>query len=181
MNLAVHDIPDADFATLTAADTVRIERVLPGPIDRVWAYLTDGNLRRQWLAAGDMDLREGAPFELVWRNDELTDPPGRRPDGFDAEHRMQSTIVAVDAPHRLVFTWGRGAEVTFELAPQGKSVRLTITHRRLPDRETLLKVGAGWHAHLDVLATRMAGAMPAGPFWDDWSRLRDEYDRRIPG
>lgn len=180
MNLAIHDTPDTDYATLTAADTVRIERVLPGPIDRVWAYLTDGSLRRQWLAAGDMDLHEGAPFELVWRNDTLSDPPGRRPDGFDAEHRMQSTIVAVDAPHRLVFTWGRGAEVTFELAPQGTSVRLTITHRRLPDRATLLKVGAGWHSHLDVLAARMAGSSPSTPFWDDWNRLYREYERRMP-
>jgi uncharacterized protein YndB with AHSA1/START domain len=180
MNLAVHDTHDTDYATLTAADTVRIERVLPGPIERVWAYLTDGELRRQWLAAGDMDLHEGAPFELVWRNDTLSDPPGRRPDGFDAEHRMQSTIVEVDAPNRLVFTWGRGAEVTFELAPLGKSVRLTIVHRRLPDRATLLKVGAGWHSHLDVLAARMAGGMPSEPFWDHWSRLYAEYGQRIP-
>ena len=176
MNLAV---PDTDYAVLTAADTLRIERLLPGSIERVWAYLTDGELRRQWLASGDMDQREGAPFELVWRNDELTDPPGRRPEGFDAEHRMQSTIVAVDPPHRLVFTWGRGAEVTFDLAPRGASVLLTVTHRRLPDRATLLKVGAGWHSHLDVLVARMRDATP-GPFWDDWSRLRSDYERRIP-
>ena len=181
MNLARDDTHDTDYATLTAADTVRIERVLPGPIERVWAYLTDGELRRPWLAAGDMDLHEGAPFELVWRNDTLSDPPGRRPDGFDAEHRMQSTIVDVDAPHRLVFTWGRGAEVTFELATIGTSVRLTIVHRRLPDRATLLKVGAGWHSHLDVLADRMAGSMPSEPFWDHWSRLYSEYGERIPG
>ena len=31
--------------------TLKIERVLPGPIERVWAYLTDSDLRRQWLAA----------------------------------------------------------------------------------------------------------------------------------
>lgn len=181
MNLARDDTHDSDYATLTAADTVRIERMLPGPIERVWAYLTDGELRRQWLAAGDMDLHAGASFELVWRNDTLSDPPGRRPDGFDAEHRMQSTIVDVDAPHRLVFTWGRGAEVTFELATIGKSVRLTIVHRRLPDRATLLKVGAGWHSHLDVLTDRMAGSMPSEPFWDHWSRLYREYGERIPG
>ncbi|MEA2986353.1 MAG: hypothetical protein QOD94_2607 [Alphaproteobacteria bacterium] len=47
-----------------------------------------------------------APFELVWRNDELTHPPGQRPPGFSDEHRMQSRITELDPPHRLAFTWG---------------------------------------------------------------------------
>ena len=62
------------YGALTGPDTLRIQRLLPGPIERVWAYLVDGELRRQWLAAGKMEPVEGAPFELVWRNDELTGP-----------------------------------------------------------------------------------------------------------
>ena len=42
---------------------------------------------------------------------------------------------------------------------------LTVIHRRLPDRATLLGVGAGWHAHLDVLVARTTGKEPP-PFWD---------------
>lgn len=57
---------------------------------------------------------------------------------------------------------------------------LTLTHRRLPDRDTLLKVSAGWHAHLDVLAARASGA-PAGQFWEAWLRLKDEYETRLAG
>jgi hypothetical protein len=35
--------------------------------------------------------------------------------------------------------------------------------------------------HLDVLAARMAGKAPAaGTFWDGWSRLKTEYDERLP-
>ncbi|HEY6545488.1 MAG TPA: SRPBCC domain-containing protein, partial [Dokdonella sp.] len=60
------------YADVIAEGSVRIERLLPGPIERVWAWLTDGELRRQWLASGDMRLEAGAPFELVWRNDELS-------------------------------------------------------------------------------------------------------------
>ncbi|HET7680401.1 MAG TPA: ATPase, partial [Xanthobacteraceae bacterium] len=31
-----------------------IQRVLPGPVvEPVWAYLMEGDLRRQWLAAGE--------------------------------------------------------------------------------------------------------------------------------
>ena len=56
---------------------------------------------------------------------------------------------------------------------------LTVTHRRLPDRATLLKVGAGWHMHLDTWLARANDKEPA-PFWDGWSRLKEEYDRRLP-
>ncbi len=87
--------PDA-YGTLIEPTTLKIQRMLPGPIERVWAYLTDSELRRKWLAAGAMEMQVGAPFELVWRNDELSDPPGKRPDGFAEENRMQSRITELD-------------------------------------------------------------------------------------
>lgn len=168
----------AAYATATAANAVHIERLLPGPIERIWAYLTDGELRRKWLASGDMALAVGAPFELVWRNDELTDPPGQRPEGFDAEHRMQSHITEVDPPHRLSFTW-RDGEVTFMLERRGEQVLLTVSHRGISDRNNMLMIGAGWHTHLDVLVAITRGEAPK-PFWDQWIGLRAEYDKRIP-
>lgn len=69
------------FGVVTEPATSTIERLPPGAIERVWAYLTESDLRRLWLAAGEMTLEEVAPFELVWRDDMLTDPPGRRPSG----------------------------------------------------------------------------------------------------
>src|ERR1700722_6436365 len=65
------------YGVLTEPATFTIQRLLPGPIERVWAYLTESDMRRQWLAAGAMEMKVGAPFELVWRNSELTDPPGK--------------------------------------------------------------------------------------------------------
>ena len=170
--------PDA-FGTLIEPATLKIQRLLPGPIERIWAYLTDSDLRRKWLASGEMQMKVGAPFELVWRNNELTDPPGERPPGFSGEHRMESRIVEVDPPHKLTFTWGESGEVTFELAPAGERVLLTVIHRRLPDRNMTLMVGAGWHMHLDILVARATNTEPE-PFWDGWSRLKKEYDRRVP-
>jgi uncharacterized protein YndB with AHSA1/START domain len=163
---------------LTEPATLKIQRLLPGPIDRVWAYLTDSELRSRWLAAGPMEMKAGAPFEFVWRNDELTRPPGQRPPGFAEEQRMQSRIVEVDPPRKLVFTWNGSGDVSFELEPEGDAVLLTVIHRRLPSRSTLLMVAAGWHMHLDVLVARATGK-EAPPFWDGWSRLHTEYDRRI--
>lgn len=173
-----------ELATLSAYGelieplTLKIQRLLPGPVDRVWAYLTESELRRQWLAAGQMEMKSGAPFELVWRNDELSDPPGARPDGFGAEHRLESRILALEPNRKLSIAWNQG-EVSFELEPAGDKVLLTVTHRRLPDRAQLLNVSAGWHAHLDVLATRIAGKPQTASFWDSWSRLKAEYEKRL--
>ena len=167
------------YGVLTEPATLKIQRLLPGPIERVWAYLTESERRRQWLAAGEMELEVGAPFELVWRNDELSSTPGQRPPGFPEEERMPSRITELDPPRRLTFTWVGSGDVTFELEPQSDAVLLTVIHRRLPDRATTLMVGAGWHMHLDILVARATGKEPE-PFWDGWSRLKEEYDRRLP-
>jgi uncharacterized protein YndB with AHSA1/START domain len=170
--------PDA-YGVLIEPATLKIQRLLPGPIERVWAYLTESELRRKWLAAGEMEMEVGARFELVWRNDELTDPPGQRPTGFSAERRMQSRITELDPHRKLAFAWEGSGDVSFELEQKGSDVLLTVVHRRLPNRGNLLGVGAGWHMHLDVLVARVTGK-EAEPFWDGLSRLRKEYDRLVP-
>jgi uncharacterized protein YndB with AHSA1/START domain len=169
----------AAYGALTEPATLKIQRLLPGPIERVWAYLTESELRSEWLAAGQMEMRVGAPFELVWRNDGLTDPPGQRPAGFPDEHRLQSQVIALDPPRKLAIAWRNGGDVSFDLEPAGNAVLLTVIHRRLPSRETMLMVGAGWHMHLDILVARVTGKQPE-PFWDGWSRLRQEYDQLLP-
>jgi len=160
--------------------TLRIQRFLPGSVDRVWAYLTESDLRRKWLASGEMELTVGAPFELVWRNDELTDPPGARPEGFGKEHSMESRITRLDPPHAIAFAWGEG-EVSIELAQKGERVLLTLVHTRIVERTSRVMIGAGWHAHLDILVARVSGTDPAAPFWDTWKGLKEEYETRIPG
>jgi len=171
--------PDT-YGTLIDSATLKFQRTLPGPVENIWAYLTESELRRQWLAAGQMTMKPGSSFELVWRNDELTDPPGQRPPGFSDEHRMASRIVEIEAPHKLVFTWGDSGDVTVELEPQGEQVQLTLTHRGLPDREAVLMIAAGWHGHLDLLSDRVTGKASM-PFWDSWSRLQEEYNQIFPG
>ena len=170
--------PDA-FGELAEPTTLKIQRLLPGPIERIWAYLTDSELRRKWLAAGVREMKVGAPVELVWRNDELNDPRSTRPEGFPEEQRMQTRITELEPLRKLSIAWNGTGDVTFELEPKGSRVLLTVIHRRFPDRATLLMHMAGWHMHLDVLAARADGEEPA-PFWDGWSSLMKEYDRRLP-
>jgi uncharacterized protein YndB with AHSA1/START domain len=168
-----------EYGVVSAPFELTIQRKLPGPIERIWDYLTDSDLRRQWLASGVMPSEQGGAFELVWRNDELTDQPAQRPEGFPEEQRMQSEIVAFEAPHRLVFTWPPKGEVSIELKTVGKDVLLTLVHKRISDRKNMTMVGAGWHMHLDILAAR-AGDRKPEPFWQGWLRLKEEYDRLIP-
>ena len=164
---------------MTEPTTLKIQRLLPGPIERIWAYLTDSDLRRKWLAAGEMEMKVGAPFELVWRNDELNDPPGKRPDGFPEEHRMQSRITELDPPRKLSIAWNSTGDVTFELEPKGKGVLLTVTHRRLPDRATLLK-HHGRLAHASRCPGRPRERRGAGAVLGRLEPAQQEYDRRLP-
>jgi len=166
------------FGTLTEPATLTIARLLPGPVERVWSYLTDSELRRQWMAAGAMEEKVGARVEFVWRNDELTNPPGTRPDGFGDEHRMLCEVLAIDPPRLLSISWGSTGGVTFTLEEKGSDVLLTVVHKRIEDHSVLLNVSAGWHAHLDVLEARARGTEPA-PHWDNWTQLREAYAERL--
>jgi uncharacterized protein YndB with AHSA1/START domain len=175
----MNDLAKLDpFGVLIEPATLKIQRLLPGPVERVWAYLTDSDLRRQWLAAGEMEMKVDAPFELTWRNSELTDPPGQRPEGFGEEHSMESRITELDPPRKIAFTWTNSGGVSFELEARGDEVLLTIIHSRVADRSMLRMVGPGWHAHLDVLAARMRGAEPV-PHWDNWTHLKKDYAERF--
>ena len=51
-----------EFATRIAADAVRLERLLPGPIERIWAFLTEPEKRGgAWFARRDILLGMNIP------------------------------------------------------------------------------------------------------------------------
>jgi uncharacterized protein YndB with AHSA1/START domain len=173
-----------EYGAATAPDTVRIERLLPGPIERVWSYLTESEKRGRWLATGRMELRVGGRVEHLFRNSTLTEedkPPAKYAQCAE-EARMQGTITACEPPTLLSYTWnesaGEESEVTFELSVRGDDVQLVLTHRRLPNREEMLGVAAGWHTHLGILSDRLSGRTPPG-FWATFARLEAAYDELI--
>lgn len=101
-----------DYGVLIEPATLKIRRLLPGPIERVWAYLTEsscaasGLRRARWRRTPA--LRSGRSC-----NHELTDPPGARPPGFGQEHRMQKPHHRVRAAAQTrAFTWGTGSDVS---------------------------------------------------------------------
>ncbi|MEU7767436.1 SRPBCC family protein [Nocardia sp. NPDC049190] len=164
----------SEYCTLVSPDTIRIEREVRGPIERVWAFLTEPDRRKTWLAAGGVEPRVGGAVEHVFRNAELTGPPR----GTVDEHLIEGTVLAWEPPRLLSYTWDDGSDVTFELTPVGDRVRLVVTHRRIADRDGLVYYGAGWHAHLNLLVDRLADRTP--PHFDDvMTDLRVEYAARI--
>lgn len=168
----------------TEPGTIVFRRLLPGPVDRVWAYLTESDKRGLWLASGEMSLKVGGRVELEFRHADLSPTadaiPGRHSgDGVSFTGR----ITRCEPPRVLAYTWaeswGEDSEVTFELTPQGDAVLLVLTHRRLGKRrDALISVAAGWHTHLGILVDRLNGIEPQ-PFWTVHSRREAEYARRL--
>lgn len=172
-----------DYGIATEPGTVRLERVLPGPIERVWAFLTDSQQRARWLAAGQMDLRVGGKMELKFNHDEISpEPTPERYRMSPEDCSFTGRITRCDPPRLLSYTWGeksgKDSEVTFELTPRGADVLMVLTHRRLGDRATMISVAAGWHAHVGILIDHLNGREPPG-FWSTHARLETEYDGRF--
>jgi uncharacterized protein YndB with AHSA1/START domain len=171
----------SEFGVVTEARTLRIRRVLKGPIERVWAYLTESDKRGTWLAPGPMALRAGGRVELTFRNSDLSapaEPPPEKYRQYDGAS-IEGRITRCEPPRLLSHTWGADSEVTFELTPQGNDVLLVLTHRRLPDRRTMVRVASGWHAHLGFLIDRLNGQEPRS-FWSTYAGLEAEYEKRLP-
>lgn len=170
------------YGKLIAPNTIRFERLLPGPIERAWAYLTEPEKRAKWLAGGDMDLRVGGEMELFWFHKNLDAVQDEAPERYANGHRMKATITRCEPPHVLGFTWGARAEalseVVIELSVKGSNVLLVLTHHRLPNVKDLLGISGGWHTHLDVLVAHLNGrTSPA--FWTTAAVLNAEYEERL--
>lgn len=170
----------SEFGTVTAPFTFRIERLLPGPIERVWAYLTDPEKRRKWLASGEMELRVAGRVSLRFRFADLS--ADKTPPGRDKECEVEGRVTRCDPPRLLSYTWGNepdASEVTFELTERGKDVLLVVTHRRIDDRGKMVSVSSGWHTHLGIL-TDLLGRRETRAFWSTKLRMEAAYEKLLP-
>lgn len=173
-----------EYATIVETGVVRFTRLLPGPIERVWDYLTESEKRGKWLASGQMELRLGGSVRLEFQHSNLSEEDDPIPEKYcdmkgGASH--EGRITALDPPHLLGYTWGEvneeASEVTFELTEQEDGVLLTLTHRLLPENE-MVSVSSGWHTHLNILVDVMEGKSPKG-FWRVHDRLEKEYEKKL--
>ena len=134
---------------------VRFERRLPGPIERVWEYLTSSEHLSTWFGGSGMryviEPREGGTVSL-------------------ADGHVRGLVTQWKPPRLLAYTWnvyGPGetespfpeSYVRIELKPVGRDVLLTLDH--LPVFEGFEgRTMMGWHTFLDRLAALLDGREP---------------------
>ena len=160
--------------------TLQFERLLPGPIERVWDYITDAEKRKLWFCGGTSGLQEGEKFTFVFHNSRLGYPPESTPekykefgDGFESE----AIVVKYNKPTMFVMKWE--GLVTFHLQEVGDQVLLTLTHENLQDtKESRVGTLAGWHTHLDILADQCNNRTP-NSFWPKHMSLEKEYEKLV--
>lgn len=166
----------------TGPAEVRIVRTLPGPIDRIWEYLTDPEKRARWFAGGAMEQRVGGKVRLEFRHKNIAPdetPPEEYKQHHDSGHSMDGIITRCEPPRVLAFTFGSDgeSEATFELTPEGKNVQLVLTHRATGgDLPYMADFASGWHTHLTHLIALLEGA-PRPPFWPVHTKMKAEYEK----
>lgn len=122
---------------------VRLERDLPDPPEVVWRAITDRAELKSWFPC-DVIVEggrwvAGAAISFPFPADVI-------------DMTLTGTVLAVDEPKLLSYTWGEAETLTFELRPHDGGTRLVLTDRLEPGWAA--RNAAGWEDCLDRLAGR---------------------------
>ncbi len=126
---------------------LRFERRLSRLPEVVWQAITDADLLARWMFRAHFDPRAGGAMSFDYGQD----------------RHSQGTVLTWDKPNRLDYQWGDSPEqprwrIRFLLSPSDIGTLLTFEHLA-PDPEDS-QYAAGWHWHLDRLATLVDGGSP---------------------
>ena len=163
---------NATLGTAGRQPTLRFERRLPHPVEKVWRALTDPAELAHWFPQDvDGSFTPGEKMRFRFRG-ELPELGGEVVDHFEGE------VLEVDPPRLLAYTWG-GDVLRWTLTPDGDGCLLVFTDT-ISDLGKAARDGAGWHVCLDALEARLTGgAVPAAdgsvPPGDRWKDLYAEY------
>jgi uncharacterized protein YndB with AHSA1/START domain len=139
-------------------DSVVHEVIVPAPPSEVFDMFVDAEKLVRWIGiSADLDPRGDGRFRFEVM-------PGQYCEG---------RYLTVDRPRRIVLTWGWSdpgmgvppgsstVEVTFEPERSGRSTRLSLVHRGLPDTEMgRVLHDDGWSRFLARLEAVVAGEEP---------------------
>ncbi|MCL2582347.1 MAG: SRPBCC domain-containing protein [Streptosporangiales bacterium] len=120
---------------------VRLERILPDPPEVVWRAITDREQLKGWFPCDVIvdggRWTAGAAISFPFPADVI-------------DMTLTGTVLEVEEPRLLSFTWGESETLTFELFSQNGSTRLVLTDRL--DRGHAARNAVGWDDCLDRLA-----------------------------
>ena len=163
------------------SDAIRLERLLDAPIETVWRYLTEAELRQQWFMGGT-DAAGVGEFDLLVDHDKLSTDKVPYPESFECfKGAVWSEKVIRFEPPRLLettFQGGKNGTVTYELTPVGDKSRLVITHSGIVSGTGAQDFGSGWNSHLTVLEERLAGRRIRN-FWALHAQSRDAVTKAL--
>jgi uncharacterized protein YndB with AHSA1/START domain len=131
---------------------VRFERHLSQPPPEVWRAITEPEGQRAWFPGVILTDEWKVGATLTFRDDNM---------------KFTGTVLELDEPRLLVFTWGPDT-LRFELRPEPAGGTLLVLVDELPP-ETAARNAAGW----DVCLDRLAGNDQP----DDWKPRFDRYTR----
>jgi len=141
----------------------RLERVFAHDRDAVWRMLTEPQALVQWLAPGSIELRLGGIVHI---------------DFADSGTTIESTVLQLDPPRLLEYSWSSGDQperpLRWELDVVEGGTQLTLT-LRLPATEDISKACAGFDAHLEMLAAALEGISIRFPL-DYYLKRRRAYE-----
>jgi uncharacterized protein YndB with AHSA1/START domain len=169
------------YGTFNGPGEVRIVRLLPGPVERIWDYLTVPEKRARWICGGVLEPKPGGKVEFAMHHKNLAPhetPPLEYARVQDPGVTFDGKVLRCEPPTLLVITFGSDdSVVTFELTPHGRQVRLVLTHRTegAGERAELGNYASGWHTHLGLLFAGLNGS-PRPPFWATHAKLKTHYD-----
>jgi len=117
--------------------------------EKLWEALTKPEFTRSyWYGMRqDCDWQAGSPWQLVFSDNSVADA---------------GKVLEIDRPRRLVLAWHNefrpelktegDSRATFELEPNGDTVKLTVTHEMDRDGSKLIEaVSGGWPLVLSSL------------------------------
>ena len=165
-----------------APGTIRLERTLDAPVEKVWCYLTEAELRSQWFMGGT-DATPGGEFDLLVDHDKLSDDKDvPYPESY-AEFKgavWTEQVIRFHPPHLLetTFQGGKNGTVTYELSPDGDRTRLVLTHSGITSPVGAQDFGSGWNSHLTVLEERLRGR-GVKDFWALHAQSRDAVKQAL--
>lgn len=177
-------IPNDSYAQFPARGELRIVRLLPGSVERLWEFLTDPEKRARWICGGVTEPKAGGKVEFAMHHSKLS-PSETPPEKWAHVHEpgvtFEGRVLRYEPPRVLSYTFGADdSVVTFELTPQGDQVLLVLTHRStgedIPEQKNY---AAGWHTHLAFLVAILEG-QPTPKLWAMHARLRAHYDEAAP-
>ena len=142
---------------------VHLERRLSAAPRRVWAAWTDAGWLSRWLGPVERGVPgPGATFVLR----------------MAAAETATCTVTRWEPPRLLELVWDysgeRPSRLRLELRAEDAGTHLVLDHDRLDGADGPLDYGAGWQAHLAVLAANLAGT-PMPVFDKIFPPLRAAY------